>query len=64
MTMILGTNPMTSHSDRVSILFLGLESVDDVKVNSSVTALLNDIEHQLEHFVYGRYETMQYQALG
>jgi deoxyribose-phosphate aldolase len=28
------------------------------------SALLNDIERQLEHFAYGRYASMQYQALG
>ncbi len=28
------------------------------------SALLNDIERQLEHFVYGRYASMQYQPLG
>ncbi len=28
------------------------------------SALLNDIERQLEHFAYGRYSSMQYQALG
>lgn len=28
------------------------------------SALLNDIERQLEHYAYGRYASMQYQALG
>jgi deoxyribose-phosphate aldolase len=28
------------------------------------SALVNDIERQLEHFAYGRYASMQYQALG
>jgi deoxyribose-phosphate aldolase len=28
------------------------------------SALLNDIERQLEHFAHGRYASMQYQALG
>lgn len=28
------------------------------------SALLNDIERQLEHFAYGRYASMQYQSLG
>jgi len=28
------------------------------------SALLNDIERQLEHFAYGRYASMQYQPLG
>jgi deoxyribose-phosphate aldolase len=28
------------------------------------SALLNDIERQLEHFAYGRYASMQYRALG
>ncbi len=28
------------------------------------SALINDIERQLEHFAYGRYASMQYQALG
>lgn len=28
------------------------------------SALINDIERQLEHFVYGRYASMQYQPLG
>jgi len=28
------------------------------------SALLNDIERQLEHFASGRYASMQYQALG
>ena len=28
------------------------------------SALLNDIERQLEHFAYGRYASMQYQTLG
>ncbi|MBL8520536.1 MAG: deoxyribose-phosphate aldolase [Betaproteobacteria bacterium] len=28
------------------------------------SALLNDIERQLEHYVYGRYASMQYQPLG
>ncbi len=28
------------------------------------SALLNDIERQLEHFAYGRYASMQYQSMG
>lgn len=28
------------------------------------SALINDIERQLEHFTYGRYASMQYQSLG
>ena len=28
------------------------------------SALVNDIERQLEHFAYGRYASMQYQPLG
>ena len=62
MTITLDTDPMTTHSDRVPILPVG--PVDDIKVNRSAIALLNDIERQLEHFVYGRYESMQCQALG
>ena len=28
------------------------------------SALVNDIERQLEYFAFGRYASMQYQALG
>lgn len=43
---------------------LGEEWMQPHLFRLGASALLNDIERQLEHFVYGRYASMQYQALG
>lgn len=43
---------------------LGEEWMQPHLFRIGASALLNDIERQLEHFVYGRYASMQYQALG
>lgn len=43
---------------------LGEEWMQPHLFRIGASALLNDIERQLEHFVYGRYASMQYQSLG
>jgi len=43
---------------------LGHEWMQPHLFRLGASALLNDIERQLEHFVYGRYASMQYQPLG
>lgn len=43
---------------------LGEEWMQPHLFRIGASALLNDIERQLEHFAYGRYASMQYQALG
>jgi deoxyribose-phosphate aldolase len=43
---------------------LGEEWMQPNLFRIGASALLNDIERQLEHFAYGRYASMQYQALG
>jgi deoxyribose-phosphate aldolase len=43
---------------------LGQEWMQPHLFRIGASALLNDIERQLEHFAYGRYASMQYQALG
>lgn len=43
---------------------LGEEWMKSNLFRIGASALLNDIERQLEHFAYGRYASMQYQALG
>ena len=43
---------------------LGEEWMQPHLFRLGASALLNDIERQLEHFAYGRYASMQYQALG
>lgn len=43
---------------------LGYEWMQPHLFRIGASALLNDIERQLEHFVYGRYASMQYQPLG
>lgn len=43
---------------------LGNEWMQPHLFRIGASALLNDIERQLEHYVYGRYASMQYQPLG
>ncbi|MGQ0601700.1 MAG: deoxyribose-phosphate aldolase [Anaerolineales bacterium] len=43
---------------------LGEEWMQPHLFRIGASALLNDIERQLEHFLYGRYASMQYQPLG
>jgi deoxyribose-phosphate aldolase len=43
---------------------LGNEWMQPHLFRIGASALLNDIERQLEHFAYGRYASMQYQPLG
>lgn len=43
---------------------LGNEWMQPNLLRIGASALLNDLERQLEHFAYGRYASMQYQALG
>jgi len=43
---------------------LGEEWMQPHLFRIGASALLNDIERQLEHFAYGRYASMQYQSLG
>ncbi|WP_018466749.1 deoxyribose-phosphate aldolase [Calidithermus timidus] len=43
---------------------LGEEWMQPHLFRIGASALLNDIERQLEHFAYGRYASMQYQPLG
>ncbi|WP_299428743.1 deoxyribose-phosphate aldolase [uncultured Meiothermus sp.] len=43
---------------------LGHEWMQPHLFRLGASALLNDIERQLEHFAYGRYASMQYQPLG
>jgi len=43
---------------------LGEEWMQPHLFRIGASALLNDIERQLEHFAHGRYASMQYQALG
>jgi deoxyribose-phosphate aldolase len=43
---------------------LGHEWMQPHLFRIGASALLNDIERQLEHFAYGRYASMQYQPLG
>jgi deoxyribose-phosphate aldolase len=43
---------------------LGHEWMQPHLFRVGASALLNDIERQLEHFAYGRYASMQYQPLG
>ncbi len=43
---------------------LGEEWMQPNLFRIGASALVNDIERQLEHFAYGRYASMQYQALG
>jgi deoxyribose-phosphate aldolase len=43
---------------------LGEEWMQPHLFRIGASALLNDIERQLEHFAFGRYASMQYQALG
>jgi deoxyribose-phosphate aldolase len=43
---------------------LGQEWMQPHLFRIGASALLNDIERQLEHFAYGRYASMQYQPLG
>lgn len=43
---------------------LGEEWMQPHLFRIGASALLNDIERQLEHYAYGRYASMQYQALG
>ncbi len=43
---------------------LGLEWMQPYLFRIGASALLNDIERQLEHLAYGRYASMQYQPLG
>lgn len=43
---------------------LGEEWMQPHLFRIGASALLNDIERQLEHFAYGRYASLQYQALG
>lgn len=43
---------------------LGHEWMQPYLFRIGASALLNDIERQLEHFAYGRYASMQYQPLG
>lgn len=43
---------------------LGEEWMQPNLFRIGASALLNDIERQLEHFAYGRYASMQYQSLG
>ncbi len=43
---------------------LGHEWMQHHLFRLGASALLNDIERQLEHFAYGRYASMQYQPLG
>ncbi|NJN79572.1 MAG: deoxyribose-phosphate aldolase [Anaerolineales bacterium] len=43
---------------------LGEEWMQPHLFRLGASALLNDIERQLEHFIYGRYASMQYQAFG
>ena len=43
---------------------LGDEWMQNKLFRIGASALINDIERQLEHFAYGRYAAMQYQPLG
>ena len=43
---------------------LGEEWMQPHLFRIGASALLNDIERQLEHYAYGRYASMQYQSLG
>src|SRR5258706_1483962 len=43
---------------------LGEEWMQPNLFRIGASALLNDIERQLEHYAYGRYASMQYQSLG
>jgi deoxyribose-phosphate aldolase len=43
---------------------LGDEWMQNHLFRLGASALINDIERQLEHFAYGRYASMQYQPLG
>ena len=43
---------------------LGDEWMQPKLFRIGASALINDIERQLEHFAYGRYASMQYQSLG
>jgi deoxyribose-phosphate aldolase len=43
---------------------LGFEWMQPHLFRIGASALLNDIERQLEHFAYGRYASMEYQPLG
>ena len=43
---------------------LGEEWMQPHLFRLGASALINDIERQLEHFAYGRYASMQYQPIG
>jgi hypothetical protein len=61
--MTLDTDPMPTHSNQALILPQTSGLWVMIKMNRSAVALLNEIKCQLEHFLHGLYESIQYQGL-